>query len=94
MDDLIARQIRDKQPEEVSAICFVLLLFFYNMMICMQVTELVLDNARSSELNGLEKFKSLQRLSMVNAGLVSLKGFPSFPNLLEVHHYSYLLFWA
>ncbi len=51
----------------------------------MQVTELVLDNARCSEVTGLlEKFVNLCRLSIVNAGLVSLDGFPSLPNLREV----------
>ena len=51
----------------------------------LQVTELVLDNARCSEVNGLtDKLISLRRLSIVNAGLTSLKGFPSLPSLIEV----------
>ena len=51
----------------------------------MQVTELVLDNAHCSEVSGLtDKFVNLSRLSIVNAGLVSLDGLPSLPNLKEV----------
>ena len=50
-----------------------------------QVTELVLDNARCSEVNGLsDKLIGLCRLSIVNAGLTSLKGFPSLRSLKEV----------
>lgn len=45
-----------------------------------------MDNARCSEVTGLsDKFTNLHRLSIVNAGLVSLKGFPSLVNLQEVH---------
>lgn len=65
MEELIARQIKHKEAEEV--------------------TELVLDNARCSEVNGLSnQLTGLCRLSIVNAGLISLKGFPSLPNLKEL----------
>ena len=84
MEELIARQIKDKTPEEVSTsnLSFIVLFLF---MLMLQVTELVLDNARCSEVSGLsDKFVNLNRLSIVNAGLVSLDGFPSLPNLKEV----------
>ena len=50
------------------------------------MTELVLDNVRCNITLGslLDKFSNLRRLSVVNAGLLSLEGFPSLPNLDEV----------
>lgn len=83
MEELIAKQIKDKAPEEVSTsnLSFIIML----ILLVLQVTELVLDNARCSEVSGLsDKFVNLNRLSIVNAGLVSLDGFPSLPNLKEV----------
>ncbi|KFM81328.1 Acidic leucine-rich nuclear phosphoprotein 32 family member A, partial [Stegodyphus mimosarum] len=47
-----------------------------------QIKELVLDNCRSTSIVGLtEEFVNLQSLSLINIGLVNLKGFPKLPNL-------------
>jgi len=47
-----------------------------------QVTDLNLDNCRSSQIEGLtDEFKALETLSMINVGLTNLKGFPNLPNL-------------
>ena len=83
MEELIARQIKDKEVQEVSGSNLSLVICCDALFI--QVTELVLDNGRCSEVTGLlENFTNLQRLSIVNAGLTSLKGFPPLPNLKEV----------
>jgi len=51
-----------------------------------QVTELNLDNVRTvGEFEGLtEEFSSLEKLSVVKAGLTSFKGFPKLPNLRKL----------
>ena len=47
-----------------------------------QVTELNLDNCRSTNIVGLtEDFANLTKLSLINVGLTSLKGFPKLPKL-------------
>ncbi|XP_076808084.1 uncharacterized protein LOC143451433 isoform X2 [Clavelina lepadiformis] len=52
----------------------------------LQVTELNLDNCRSTGgLDGLtDEFSFLKKLSMVNIGLKTLKGFPALPNLQKL----------
>lgn len=54
---------------------------------CLQVTELVLDNCRSSngEIEGLnDSFKELQFLSMANVELTSLAKLPTLSKLRKV----------
>lgn len=47
-----------------------------------QIKELNLDNCRSSNIEGLdESFVNLEKLSIINTGLSSLKGFPKLPAL-------------
>lgn len=46
---------------------------------------LSLDNCRSPQIAGLtDEFVNLEVLSMIQAGLTSLKGFPSLPHLKRV----------
>lgn len=50
-----------------------------------QVTELILDNCRASQVSGLtEEFVNLETLSLINVGLVTLKGFPKLPKLKKL----------
>ncbi|XP_059615586.1 acidic leucine-rich nuclear phosphoprotein 32 family member A isoform X2 [Phlebotomus argentipes] len=50
-----------------------------------QITELNLDNCRSTNIVGLnEEFVNLKQLSLINVGLTSLKGFPKLPNLKKL----------
>jgi hypothetical protein len=50
-----------------------------------QIAELNLDNCRSTSIVGLsDEFTNLETLSLINAGLTSLKGFPKLPNLKKV----------
>lgn len=50
-----------------------------------QISELNLDNCRSTSIVGLsDEFTNLETLSLINAGLTSLKGFPKLPNLKKV----------
>lgn len=51
-----------------------------------QISELNLDNVRTvGEFEGLtEEFSSLEKLSVVKAGLTSFKGFPKLPNLRKL----------
>ncbi|XP_058829845.1 acidic leucine-rich nuclear phosphoprotein 32 family member A isoform X2 [Topomyia yanbarensis] len=50
-----------------------------------QITELILDNCRSTNIEGLtDSFKALEVLSLINVGLVSLKSFPKLPNLRKL----------
>lgn len=50
-----------------------------------QITELNLDNCRSTTIVGLtDEFVGLEALSLINVGLTSLKGFPKLPNLRRV----------
>lgn len=56
----------------------------YNILF-LQIKELNLDNCRSSSINGLtDEFVNLESLSLINVGLVSLKGFPKLPNLKKL----------
>lgn len=50
-----------------------------------QVTELILDNCRASQISGLtDEFINLETLSLINVGLVTLKGFPKLPKLKKL----------
>ncbi|XP_067130616.1 acidic leucine-rich nuclear phosphoprotein 32 family member A-like isoform X2 [Centruroides vittatus] len=50
-----------------------------------QITELNLDNCRSTSVVGLtDDFVNLETLSLINVGLTSLKGFPKLPNLKKL----------
>eukprot|EP00795_Rhopilema_esculentum_P003757 gene3757-15038_t len=49
-----------------------------------KVTELNLDNCRSTNVIGLEDFKNLKILSLINVGLTTLKGFPALPELRKL----------
>ena len=50
-----------------------------------QVTELNLDNCRTSVIEGLtDEFKNIEILSLINVGLMTLKGFPNLPKLRKV----------
>lgn len=50
-----------------------------------QVTELILDNCRASQVSGLtDEFVNLETLSLINVGLVTLKGFPKLPKLKKL----------
>jgi len=47
-----------------------------------EVTELNLDNCRSTQVVGLtDEFANLETLSLINVGLTTLKGFPNLPAL-------------
>uniref|UniRef100_A0A915KP95 Uncharacterized protein n=1 Tax=Romanomermis culicivorax TaxID=13658 RepID=A0A915KP95_ROMCU len=47
-----------------------------------EIDELNLDNCKSTAIEGItDEFVNLKRLSIINAGLQSLKGFPKLPNL-------------
>ncbi|XP_059486332.1 acidic leucine-rich nuclear phosphoprotein 32 family member A isoform X2 [Neocloeon triangulifer] len=47
-----------------------------------QITELNLDNCRSTSIEGLtDEFCTLEKLSLINVGLTSLKGFPKLAKL-------------
>ncbi|GIY29833.1 acidic leucine-rich nuclear phosphoprotein 32 family member A [Caerostris darwini] len=49
------------------------------------IKELNLDNCRSTSIIGLtEEFVNLESLSLINVGLISLKGFPKLPNLKKL----------
>uniref|UniRef100_F7A9Q6 U2A'/phosphoprotein 32 family A C-terminal domain-containing protein n=1 Tax=Ciona intestinalis TaxID=7719 RepID=F7A9Q6_CIOIN len=51
-----------------------------------QIEDLILDNCRSAgEPEGLtDEFTSLKKLSMINTGITSLKGFPALPALKKL----------
>uniref|UniRef100_A0A2M4CLQ5 Putative microtubule binding protein n=1 Tax=Anopheles darlingi TaxID=43151 RepID=A0A2M4CLQ5_ANODA len=50
-----------------------------------QITELILDNCRSTYIDGLtDNFTALETLSLINVGLVSLKNFPKLINLRKL----------
>ncbi|CAL8117433.1 unnamed protein product [Orchesella dallaii] len=50
-----------------------------------QVTELNLDNCRSTTVEGLtDEFVNLHTLSLIGVGLTSLKGFPKLPKLKKL----------
>jgi len=50
-----------------------------------QITELNLDNCRSTNIVGLtDEYTALETLSLINVGLTSLKGFPKLPNLKKL----------
>lgn len=47
-----------------------------------EIKELNLDNCRSTYIVGLtDEYVNLEKLSLINVGLTSLKGFPKLPNL-------------
>ncbi|XP_054707126.1 acidic leucine-rich nuclear phosphoprotein 32 family member A-like isoform X1 [Uloborus diversus] len=49
------------------------------------IKDLNLDNCRSTQIVGLtEEFSNLESLSLINVGLISLKGFPKLPNLKKL----------
>ncbi|KAF4517936.1 hypothetical protein B566_EDAN005303 [Ephemera danica] len=49
------------------------------------ITELNLDNCRSTSIVGLtDEYVVLEKLSLINVGLTSLKGFPKLPNLKKL----------
>ncbi|XP_046408277.1 acidic leucine-rich nuclear phosphoprotein 32 family member A isoform X2 [Ischnura elegans] len=49
------------------------------------VLELNLDNCRSTSIVGLtDEFSNLRTLSLINVGLISLRGFPALPNLTKI----------
>lgn len=50
-----------------------------------QITELILDNCRSTYIDGLtDSLTALETLSLINVGLVSLKNFPKLSNLRKL----------
>lgn len=50
-----------------------------------QITELILDNCRSTNIEGLtDSFTALEVLSLINVGLTSLKNFPKLPSLRKL----------
>ncbi|XP_050072716.1 uncharacterized protein LOC126560807 [Anopheles maculipalpis] len=50
-----------------------------------EITELILDNCRSTNIEGLtDSFTALETLSLINVGLVSLKNFPKLSNLRKL----------
>lgn len=50
-----------------------------------QITELILDNCRSTHIEGLtDSFTALEILSLINVGLTSLKNFPKLPALRKL----------
>lgn len=62
----------------------IILIFFY-FCIILQITELNLDNCRSTNIVGLtDEYTALETLSLINVGLTSLKGFPKLPNLKKL----------
>jgi hypothetical protein len=65
------------------------------LILSFQITELNLDNCRSTTIVGLtDEFVGLEALSLINVGLTSLKGFPKLPNLRRVLPYYSLYFLA
>ncbi len=71
-------------PREQLSISTPLLNSIQISLVSSQVTELNLDNCRSTNVVGLEDFKNLRILSLINVGLTTLKGFPSLPELRKV----------
>ena len=50
-----------------------------------QIKELNLDNCRSTNIEGLtDEFTALEKLSLINVGLTSLKSFPKLPSLKKL----------
>ncbi|CRL03685.1 CLUMA_CG016234, isoform A [Clunio marinus] len=50
-----------------------------------QIKELNLDNCRSTAIEGLtDEFTALEKLSLINVGLTSLKNFPKLPSLKKL----------
>ena len=50
-----------------------------------QITELNLDNCRSTSIVGLtDEYTALESLSLINVGLTTLRGFPKLPNLKKL----------
>jgi acidic leucine-rich nuclear phosphoprotein 32 family protein A/C/D len=59
----------------------------------LQISELNLDNCRSTTIEGLtDEFVKLRFLSLIGVGLTSLKGFPALPKLekvIAIYYYVY-----
>ncbi|CAH1713639.1 unnamed protein product [Chironomus riparius] len=50
-----------------------------------QIKELNLDNCRSTTIEGLtDEFTTLEKLSLINVGITSLKNFPKLPSLKKL----------
>jgi len=50
-----------------------------------QITELNLDNARATQIEGLsDEYSNLETLSLINVGLTTLKGFPKLAKLKKL----------
>lgn len=50
-----------------------------------QIKELNLDNCRSNSIDGLtDEFTALEKLSLINVGLTTLKNFPKLPSLKKL----------
>ncbi len=59
--------------------------FSLNYVIYSQIKELNLDNCRSTTIDGLtDEFTALEKLSLINVGLVTLKNFPKLPSLKKL----------
>lgn len=51
----------------------------------LQIKELNLDNCRSTSIEGLtDEFTALEKLSLINVGVTSLKSFPKLPSLKKL----------
>lgn len=69
----------------IAALFFFYKLINYYLYLFFQITELNLDNCRSTNIDGLtDEFTALESLSLINVGLTSLKGFPKLPNLKKL----------
>lgn len=61
------------------------MLSFIICFVSPQITELILDNCRSTSIVGLtDDFTALETLSLINVGLTTLKGFPALPALRKL----------
>lgn len=50
-----------------------------------QIKELILDNCRSTSIEGLtDEFTALEKLTLINVGLTTLKNFPKLPSLKKL----------
>ena len=59
-----------------------------NLTFLFQVKDLILDNTHATQIEGLtDEYTALESLSLINVGLISLKGFPKLPNLQKVRWY-------
>lgn len=66
-------------------ICIFFSFKYFKYSLSPQITELNLDNCRSTNIVGLtDDFTALEALSLINVGLTTLKGFPKLPNLTRL----------